>query len=53
MHSAYRIGDSIAMLYCGGILKVARPDEIRNTEDPVIRQFITGSATGPITGGQV
>ena len=28
---------------------VGTPDEIRNSTDPVIQQFITGSAHGPIT----
>jgi phospholipid/cholesterol/gamma-HCH transport system ATP-binding protein len=49
MHSAYKISDRIAMLYKGRIREVGSPEEIRNTQDPVVRQFITGSATGPIT----
>jgi len=36
------------MLYNGVIVGVGTPDEVRNTSDPVIRQFITGSASGPI-----
>lgn len=48
MHSAYKIGDRIAMLYNGAIIEVGTPDEIKNTQNPVVRQFITGSATGPI-----
>jgi phospholipid/cholesterol/gamma-HCH transport system ATP-binding protein len=48
MHSAYKIGDRIAMLFEGKIIGVGTPDEIRNTDNPVIRQFITGSALGPI-----
>lgn len=47
--SAYKIADRIAMLYQGKIIGSGTPEEIRNTDDPVIRQFITGSATGPIT----
>jgi phospholipid/cholesterol/gamma-HCH transport system ATP-binding protein len=49
MHSAYKISDRIAMLYKGEILEVGTPDEIRNTTNPIVRQFITGSAVGPIT----
>jgi phospholipid/cholesterol/gamma-HCH transport system ATP-binding protein len=49
MKSAYKIADSIAMLYNGIIVGVGSPDEIKKTSDPVIQQFITGSATGPIT----
>ncbi len=48
MHSAYKIADRIAMLYDGKIIGTGTPDEIKNTEDPVIKQFITGSAYGPI-----
>jgi phospholipid/cholesterol/gamma-HCH transport system ATP-binding protein len=49
MQSAYKISDRIAMLYKGEILETGTPDEIRNTENPIVRQFITGSAVGPIT----
>jgi len=49
MHSAYKISDRIAMLYKGEILEIGTPDEIKNTENPIVRQFITGSAIGPIT----
>jgi phospholipid/cholesterol/gamma-HCH transport system ATP-binding protein len=48
MVSAYKIGDRLAMLYQGKILEVGTPDEIRNTANPIVRQFITGSAVGPI-----
>jgi phospholipid/cholesterol/gamma-HCH transport system ATP-binding protein len=37
------------MLYKGEILEVGTPDQIRNTTNPIVRQFITGSAVGPIT----
>jgi len=48
LHSSYKIGDSISMLYQGKIVATGTPDEIRNTDNPVVRQFITGSAVGPI-----
>lgn len=48
MTSAYKIADRIAMLYQGKILEVGTPDEIRASASPVVRQFITGSAEGPI-----
>jgi phospholipid/cholesterol/gamma-HCH transport system ATP-binding protein len=48
MNSAYKIADRIAMLYDGKIIGTGSPDEIRNTGDPIIKQFITGSAYGPI-----
>lgn len=49
MHSAYKISDRIAMLYKGEILEIGTPEQIKNTENPIVRQFITGSAIGPIT----
>lgn len=49
MVSAYKIGTRIAMMYQGRIIKIGTPEEIRNTQDPVVRQFITGSAAGPIS----
>lgn len=49
MQSAYKISDRIAMLYEGKIIGTGTPEEIRHSEDPVIRQFVTGSSTGPIT----
>jgi phospholipid/cholesterol/gamma-HCH transport system ATP-binding protein len=48
MKSAYKIADTIAMLYNGVVIETATPDEIKNTSDPVIKQFIQGSALGPI-----
>ena len=48
MHSAYKIAGRISMLYEGVIIQTGSPDEIKNTENPVVKQFITGSAVGPI-----
>ncbi len=42
MRSAYTVGDRIAMLYEGAIRQVGTVDEIRATDDPVVRQFIEG-----------
>lgn len=49
MTSAYKVGNRIAMLFDGQIIGVGTPDEIRDTENPIIKQFISGSATGPIS----
>jgi phospholipid/cholesterol/gamma-HCH transport system ATP-binding protein len=48
MSSAYKISSRIAMLYEGRIVQVDTPDNIKNSTDPLVRQFVTGSATGPI-----
>lgn len=51
MVSAYRVADSIAMLYDGTIIEKGTADEIKNTKNPVVKQFVTGAAKGPITEG--
>lgn len=48
MTSAYKVGTRISMLYEGKIVGTGTPDEIRSSKDPLIQQFITGSAHGPI-----
>src|SRR2546430_16122197 len=42
MRSAYAVGDRIAMLYEGKIRQVGTVEQIQQTEDPVVRQFIEG-----------
>lgn len=49
MVSAYKIADKIAMLYDGKIIEQGSPEEIKNTANPIVKQFITGAAKGPIT----
>jgi phospholipid/cholesterol/gamma-HCH transport system ATP-binding protein len=49
MESAYRIGNRIAMLYDGKIIQVGTKEEIRDSANPVVQQFIHGATTGPIT----
>lgn len=49
MVSAYQIADKIAMLYEGKIIEVGTPEQIKNTNNPIMRQFINGDAEGPIT----
>jgi len=48
MVSAYKIGTRIAMMYQGRIIEAGSPDQIRNSPNPIVRQFITGSAVGPM-----
>jgi phospholipid/cholesterol/gamma-HCH transport system ATP-binding protein len=49
MTAAFRIADSIAMLYHGQVIADGTSDEIRNSRHPVVKQFINGEASGPIT----
>ncbi len=48
MKSAFHVGDRIGMLYGGELVQVGSPEEIMNTENPVVRQFINGELEGPI-----
>lgn len=51
MVSAYKIADKIAMLYKGQIIEVGSPEQIKNSPNPIVQQFILGKAEGPITEG--
>ncbi len=42
MRSAFAVADRIAMLYQGRVHLVGTVDEIRRTDDPLVRQFIEG-----------
>jgi phospholipid/cholesterol/gamma-HCH transport system ATP-binding protein len=44
MRSAYSVGTRIAMLYEGKVRQVGTVEEIRQTSDPIVRQFIEGRA---------
>lgn len=48
MKSVMAIADRIAMLYEGKVLEVGTPDEIKNSKNEMVQQFITGSYDGPI-----
>lgn len=48
MKSAYKIGDRIAMLYQGKIIEVGTPEEMRNSSNSIVQQFIEGRSEGPI-----
>ena len=48
MGSAFRIATRLAMLYQGKIIEEGTPDEFRNSTNPVVHQFVTGTIEGPI-----
>ncbi|UCH11959.1 MAG: ABC transporter ATP-binding protein [Candidatus Omnitrophota bacterium] len=48
MQSVFSIADRIAMLYEGEVIAEGMPDEIRNSTDARVQQFIKGSPEGPI-----
>ncbi len=49
MGSVFRIADRIVMLHQGNVLQIGTPDEIKHSKNPIIQQFITGAAEGPIS----
>ena len=51
MDSAFRIGTKMAMLYQGKIIEMGTPEEFKQSENPVVRQFLSGSTEGPILEG--
>lgn len=52
MASAYKVGHRIAMLYEGRIIATGTPEEIKNSKDPFVHQFISGLSHGPMTDGE-
>ena len=51
MGSAFRIGTRMAMLYQGKIIEDAPPERFKQSENPVVVQFLSGSTEGPILEG--
>ena len=48
MNSAFKIADQIVMLYKGIAIAQGTAEEIKNSDDPRVLQFIHGSPDGPI-----
>jgi len=53
MESAFRIATRLAMLYQGKIIEEAEPEEFKQSKDPVVAQFLSGSTEGPILEGSL
>lgn len=47
--AAFRIADRISLLYQGRVIEGGTPDQIRESSNEVVQQFISGRAHGPIT----
>ncbi len=47
--SIFSIGHQVAMLYDGKIIEFGAPEEVKNSENPVVQQFMAGSLEGPIS----
>jgi len=48
MKSVFSIADRVVMLYEGKIIAEGAMEDIKNSADPRVKQFITGSPDGPI-----
>lgn len=48
MDSVFRIADRIAMLHKGKVLQVGTKEEIKNSSNEYVQQFIQGNPEGPI-----
>src|SRR3954453_5474672 len=49
MDSAFRIADRMVLLDRGKFIVSGSPDEMRNSTDPLVRQFVHGLTEGPLT----
>ena len=56
MDSAFRVADRMVLLDRGKFVSAGTPQEIRASTDPLVRQFVNGLTSGPLTerrrGGQ-
>jgi phospholipid/cholesterol/gamma-HCH transport system ATP-binding protein len=49
MDSAFRIADRMVLLDRGKFVVSGSPEEMRNSTDPLVRQFVHGLTEGPLT----
>jgi phospholipid/cholesterol/gamma-HCH transport system ATP-binding protein len=49
MDSAFRIADRMVLLDRGKFIVSGTADEMRNSTDPLVRQFVHGLTEGPLT----
>ncbi len=48
MESVFRVADRVAMLYQGKLLEVGTKQQIKNSKNEIVQQFIKGKIEGPI-----
>jgi len=51
MASVFKVGNRVAMLNQGVIVYTGTVEETRETENPMVSQFVQGRAQGPLTEG--
>ena len=50
MRTVYDVANRVLLLHNGKIRFDGNPDDIKNVDDPVVQQFITGNSTLAIKG---
>ncbi len=48
LEDTFRIADKVIILANGGIAAEGTPDEVRNSSDPLVHQFVNALAEGPV-----
>jgi phospholipid/cholesterol/gamma-HCH transport system ATP-binding protein len=48
LDETFRIADQVIILANGGIAALGRPEEVRQSEDPLVRQFVNALPEGPV-----
>ncbi|MCX7990862.1 MAG: ABC transporter ATP-binding protein [Proteobacteria bacterium] len=49
--STFKIAHKVAMLYNGKIIAEGSPEDMRNNDNPYVKQFLEGKSKGPIAVG--
>ena len=53
LKSAYRVADRIGVHWQGNLVEVGTPEEIKQSNDEFVQQFITGDLKGPMVCSRV
>lgn len=48
LHETFAIADHVVMVANGGVVAQGSPDEIRRSDNPLVRQFVGAQADGPV-----
>ncbi|MEO6913079.1 MAG: ABC transporter ATP-binding protein, partial [Candidatus Baltobacteraceae bacterium] len=48
LQSIFMMADFVAMLFEGAIIEYGRVDDVKQSMNPIVQQFLQGSEVGPI-----
>ncbi len=48
LHETFAIADQVAMIANGRVVAQGTPEELRHSDDPLVRQFVGAQADGPV-----